>query len=78
MLEMVVYAERVPKISKGDMWRKTEVLRWDGKYISWWITHWTFSIWANFVGFSSDRIGVESNYTVGVCFENGVFKWLVV
>ena len=29
MLEMVVYAERVPKISKGDMWRKSEVLRWD-------------------------------------------------
>lgn len=27
MLEMVVYAERVPKISKGDMWRKSEVLR---------------------------------------------------
>ena len=29
MLEMVVYAERVPKISKGDMWRKSEVVRWD-------------------------------------------------
>ena len=29
MLEMVVYAERVPKISKGDMWRESEVLRWE-------------------------------------------------
>jgi len=27
MLEMVVYAERVPKMSKGDMWRESEVLR---------------------------------------------------
>lgn len=27
MLEMVVYAERVPRISKGEMWREREVLR---------------------------------------------------
>ncbi|XP_022781258.1 integrator complex subunit 9 homolog [Stylophora pistillata] len=27
MLEMVVYAERVPKVSKGNMWKDSEVLR---------------------------------------------------
>ena len=27
MLEMVVYAERVPKVSKGNMWKDNEVLR---------------------------------------------------
>ena len=27
MLEMVVYAEQVPKVSKGNMWKDNEVLR---------------------------------------------------
>ena len=27
MLEMVVYAERVPKVSKGNMWKDNEILR---------------------------------------------------
>ena len=27
MLEMVVYAERVPKVRKGNMWKDSEVLR---------------------------------------------------
>ena len=27
MLEMVVYAERVPKVSNGNMWKDNEVLR---------------------------------------------------
>lgn len=27
MLEMVVYAQRVPKVSKGNMWKDSEVLR---------------------------------------------------
>jgi len=27
MLEMVEYAERVPKVNKGNMWKDSEVLR---------------------------------------------------
>lgn len=28
MLELVSFAERVPKVSKGSMWKETDVLRY--------------------------------------------------
>ena len=43
MLEMVVYAERVPKVSKGNMWKDNEVLRFVSLFLSFFLFLFFFS-----------------------------------
>ena len=53
MLEMVVYAERVPKVSKGNMWKDNEVLRFVLLFLFEWSSGLSAGLWVGRPGFES-------------------------